>query len=241
MEKYRSAVLKTFGWLMVFTVLLMLAVYSVASDDGLYYQLQTEAGVLDTAGISAADLRLLDERLSDGLFAPLNADTAFDNREMEVFGSMQPPFNERELTHLYDCRRLLSPTQPGMLYAVLLLAAALLIFAGRRLRPEVVGSAWLASALVLLPIVMLGIWAAIDFGSAFNFFHRILFTNDLWLLNPETDLLIRICPSSMFASMGLRIALRAAVILLGVPVLLTVLKWISDLVRKRKTNETVEL
>ena len=86
-----------------------------------------------------------------------------------------------------------------------------------------------------------GVWAAIDFNSAFNFFHRILFTNDLWLLNPETDLLIRICPSSMFESMGLRIALRAAVILLGVPVLLTVLKWISNRVRKRKTNETVEL
>ena len=235
MEKYRSAVLKTFGWWMVFTVLLMLAVYSVASDDGLYYQLQTEAGVLDTAGISAADLRLLDERLSDGLFAPLNADTAFDNREMEVFGSMQPPFNARELTHLYDCRRLLSPTQPGMLYAVLLLAAALLIFAGRRLRPEVVGSAWLASALVLLPIVMLGIWAAVDFNSAFGFFHRLLFTNELWLLDPATDLLIRICPASMFESMGLRIALRAAAVLLGIPAVLTILKRISD-TRKRKAT-----
>ena len=235
MKKRLFFVLNTVGWLMVFAVLLMLAVYSVASDDGLYYQLQTEAGVLDTAGISAADLRLLDERLSDGLFAPLNADTAFDNREMEVFGSMQPPFHARELTHLYDCRMLLSPTQPGMLYAVLLLAAALLIFAGRRLRPEVVGSAWLASALVLLPIVMLGIWAVIDFNSAFSFFHRLLFTNDLWLLDPATDLLIRICPSGMFASMGLRIALRAAAVLLGIPAVLTILKRISD-TRKRKAT-----
>ena len=238
MEKYRSAVLKTFGWLMVFTVLLMLAVYSVASDDGLYYQLQTEAGVLDTAGISAADLRLLDERLSDGLFAPLNADTAYDNREIEVFGSMQPPFNARELEHLYDCRKLLSPTQPGLLYAVLLLAGALLLSCGGRKR---LGTAWLASALILLPIAIFALWAAIDFNSAFNFFHRILFTNDLWLLNPETDLLIRICPSSMFANLGLRIALRAAVILLGLPVLLSAIEWISNRVRKRKTNETVEL
>ena len=41
--------------------------------------------------------------------------------------------------------------------------------------------------------------------------------------------------------MGLRIALRAGVILLGVPLLLTILKWISNRVRKRKTYETVEL
>ena len=238
MKKRLFFVLNTVGWLMVFAVLLMLAVYSVASDDGLYYQLQIEAGVLDAAGISAEDLRLLDARLSDGLFAPLNADTAYDNREIEVFGSMQPPFNARELEHLYDCRELLSPTQPGLLYAVLLLAGALLLSCGGRKR---LGTAWLASALILLPIAIFALWAAIDFNSAFNFFHRILFTNDLWLLNPETDLLIRICPSSMFANLGLRIALRAAVILLGVPVLLTVLKWISNRVRKRKTNETVEL
>ena len=232
--------LTALGWLMILAVLLMFAVYSVASDDGLYYQLQSEADVLEAAGISGEDLRILDARLSDGLFAPLNADAAFDNREMEVFGSMQPPFNERELAHLYDCRRLLSPTQPGILYVLLVAAGALLILAGRQLRPGIAGPAWLASALILLPIGIFGVWAAVDFNSAFNFFHRILFTNDLWLLNPETDLLIRICPSSMFANMGLRIALRSAVILLGVPLLLTILKWISDRVRKRKTNETVE-
>ena len=100
---------------------------------------------------------------------------------------------------------------------------------------------WIASLILIVPLAIFGIWAAVDFNSAFNFFHRILFTNDLWLLNPETDLLIRICPSSMFANLGLRIALRAAVILLGLPLLLSAIEWISDRVRKRKTNETVEL
>ena len=123
---------------------------------------------------------------------------------------------------------------------MLLLAGALLILAGRRLRPGIAGPAWLASALILLPIGIFGVWAAVDFNAAFTCFHRILFTNELWLLNPETDLLIRICPPSMFANMGLRIGLRSAAALLGVPLLLTILKWISN-ARKRKTNETVEL
>ena len=241
MRRKVGLALTALGWLLIFAVLLMFAVYSVASDDGLYYQLQSEADVLDAAGISGETLRELDARLSDGLFAPLNADAAFDNREIEVFGSMQPPFNERELAHLYDCRRLLSPTQPGILYVLLVAAGALLILAGRRLRPGIAGPAWLASALILLPIAILGVWAVIDFNAAFTFFHRLLFTNDLWLLDPATDLLIRICPSSMFANMGLRIALRAVAVLLGVPLLITILKWISNRVRKRKANETVEL
>ena len=100
---------------------------------------------------------------------------------------------------------------------------------------------WITSLILIVPLALFGIWAAVDFGSAFTFFHHLLFTNDLWLLDPATDLLIRICPSGMFANLGLRIALRAAVILLGLPLLLTAIEWISDRVRKRKTNETVEL
>ena len=235
--------MNTLGWLMIFVVLLMLAVYGVASDDDLYFQLQMEAGILDSAGISQADLRILDKRLADGLFVPVNADASFDNREIEVFGKQQPPFNERELEHLYDCRRLISPIQPSILYVLLLAAGALLLFCGGRgRRSGRLHAAWPALALLLLPLMVFGIWAAIDFDTAFTFFHHLLFTNDLWLLDPATDLLIRICPQSMFAEMGLRIARRAAFMLLGVPLVLTVrewfskrqFKWISDMRKRRK-------
>ena len=243
MKKRVFCGMNTLGWLLIFVVLLMLAVYGVASDDDLYFQLQMEAGILDSAGISQADLRILDKRLADGLFVPVNADASFDNREIEVFGKQQPPFNERELEHLYDCRRLISPIQPGILYVLLLATGALLLFCGRRgRRSGRLHAAWLALALLLLPLMVFGIWAAIDFNAAFTFFHHLLFTNDLWLLDPATDLLIRICPQSMFAEMGLRIARRAAFMLLGVPLVLTVrewfskrqFKWISDMRKRRK-------
>ena len=222
--------MNTLGWLMIFVVLLMLAVYGVASDDDLYFQLQME-------------VRILDKRLADGLFVPVNADASFDNREIEVFGKQQPPFNERELEHLYDCRRLISSIQPGVLYVLLLATGALLLFCGGRgRRSGRLHAAWLALALLLLPLMAFGVWAAIDFDAAFTFFHYLLFTNDLWLLDPATDLLIRICPQSMFAEMGLRIARRAAFMLLGVPLVLTVrewfskrqFKWISDMRKRRK-------
>ena len=234
MKKSISFVLNLLGWMMILAVLLLFSVYCVASDPDLYYRLQMDAGILDEAGISREDLWILDERLSETLFVPLNADTAVDNREIEVFGSVQPPFNERELEHLYDCRRLLSPTRPGILYALLLLfGAAFLLCGGKGFWHWRMGAAWAASALILLLVAVLGIWAAVDFSSAFTFFHELLFTNDLWLLDPQTDLLIRICPSSMFASMGLRIGLYATGALLGFPLLVTILNRIFER-RKRK-------
>ena len=49
----------------------------------------------------------------------------------------------------------------------------------------------------------LALWAAFDFDRFFTLFHRIAFTNDLWLLNPRTDLLIRLMPESLFIDLGL--------------------------------------
>lgn len=227
MKERIGFVLNTMGWLMIFAALMMGAVYGVSSDYRLYYDLQMRENTPGYAGVSSDDLLMLDERLADYLFAPMNADMAFDNREIEVHGEMQQPFNEKELIHLQDCRRLLSITVRPVCYGVLAGLGLILVLRGKRK----IAAAWTAAALILLPLGILGIWAAVDFSSAFTLFHKLLFTNDLWLLDPRTDLLINICPASMFANIGLRIGLCIAAVLLGIPALLTIFKR-----RKRKAK-----
>jgi integral membrane protein (TIGR01906 family) len=94
--------------------------------------------------------------------------------------------------------------------------------------------AWLSPLILLVPLGAFAIWAAVDFDGAFTFFHRLLFTNDLWLLDPRTDLLIRICPESMFAAMGLRIALLGLGGMAGVTALAVLLTHIWP---KQKQSE----
>ncbi len=67
-------------------------------------------------------------------------------------------------------------------------------------------------AALLLPLGAFAVWAAVDFSSAFTFFHETLFTNDLWLLNPETDLLLRLLPEQFFADIAATIAARPGVL-----------------------------
>ena len=230
MKKRIIFLLNTLGWLMLFFALFMSAIRSTAFDPGLFFKYQLEADVLDYAGISEEDLLLLDVRLANYLSGEIDAPKV----EIQVFGEMQPAFNEKELIHLSDCRRLLMLTANIPLNCFLAVAGVVLVLLDKRGR----GAApiWIASAIILLPIAFLGFWAVLDFNSAFNFFHQILFTNDLWLLNPYTDLLIRICPASMFAGMGLRIGAKAAFVLLGLPLIITLLNHLSE--RKRKRNET---
>ena len=50
----------------------------------------------------------------------------------------------------------------------------------------------------LLIAVILIIFIAADFDRAFTVFHLLFFTNDLWILDPATDLLVNIVPFNFF-------------------------------------------
>ena len=239
MKKRLEFALNALGWLMLLLAMVFGAVRDAGLDPRLYFDLQMEAGVLEEAGISEADLLQLDT----GLARYLKGEQDELDYRMPVFGQIQPAFNRRELEHLQDCRRLFAPIVNPWLNIGLAVLGVYLALQGRH-RSDLEGrryvlGAWLAAGVILLPLGMLGLWAAMDFSSAFTFFHRILFTNDLWLLNPATDLLIRICPASMFANMGLRIGLKSLAALLGLPLMLTLLYLIEK--RKKEHHENAEL
>lgn len=248
MKKRILCIVNLLWWLCFALYFITSAVLEIGTNETLYYELQARAGLPESAGISAEALEKLDVHLASCLRGREDWNVEWLNPEggplrVVVDGVEQDAFNAREIQHMEDCQRLfdlLRTLRLSLALAALILISMVLGWKEKPARRVGIAPMWIASLILIVPLAIFGVWAAIDFNSAFNFFHRLLFTNDLWLLNPETDLLIRICPSSMFASMGLRIALRAAVILLGVPLLLTILKWISDRVRKRKTNETVE-
>ncbi|MBQ8109586.1 MAG: DUF1461 domain-containing protein [Clostridia bacterium] len=237
-ERRRSAVGAAglvLGLVALMLILILTALHGVGTDGALYYRLQTDAGILPGAGISDGDLQTLDAALAEylagrpeALMAPSEAAPGgYAALALNVNGAVQPAFNERETAHLEDCRGLFALLRKvrGRLipWAVLLIVGgAWLLNDRRRLRR----AAWLSPLVLLIPLGTFAIWALADFDAAFTFFHRLLFRNDLWLLNPRTDLLIRICPESMFMAMGGMIALRGLAILAGVPAVATGLSLI---------------
>ena len=183
------------------------AILKIGTDNHLYFDLQMKAEILEEAGISDVDLSNLDMSLASYLKGSVDAPDA-KAPTVVMFGERQRPFNERELIHLADCRKLFDLARTVQFISVV--AGILLILLGRRWlksRKARRLAAGLAPLVLAVPLGIFALWAVIDFNAAFTFFHELLFTNDLWLLDPATDLLIRICPQSMFMSMGLRIGL----------------------------------
>ena len=108
-------------------------------------------------------------------------------------------FDTHEQAHMADCAGLFRLCRTVLIVStgVLLCAAGAAVWQKRALQRILAAALWTFAALIFA-IVLIAVWAMIDFDALFILFHQISFTNDLWLLNPATDLLIRLMPTSFF-------------------------------------------
>ena len=203
MRKWGMA-LCALGWFCLFAALLLTVVVTCGTNDGVYRELQEENGLPEAADVTQEEMERLDGMLADYLAGD---EAALDGA----------PFNEKERTHMRDVLGLFDLARAVrnalLACAVALLAAGLWLARGARLLPM----CFVGLAALLLPLGAFAVWAAADFSGAFTFFHKALFANDLWRLNPETDLLLRLLPEQLFADFAGVIAVRALAYMLAVP------------------------
>ncbi len=184
----------------------------IAGDAGGWQRAMAHYAPPERTGLPADDYPDMAEMIASYLSG---ARERFQYTAVGVDGESLPCFGEREIAHMADCRALIRLA--GIVCALSGAAAAVLIFfqaraAGRR---ENLNHAFGRGGLTGLGIVgviagALLVWAAADFDGLFLAFHRVAFRNDLWLLDPRTDLLIRLMPQPLFVHLGMKGLLPAA-------------------------------
>ncbi len=132
----------------------------------------------------------------------------FQYRIREAGGEEILCFQPHEAAHMADCRELIR-LDTRVFWAAL--AAGVIAFAvgallerrngrdGRAVRRGMRAGMWIAGGIVSVLLA----WAAVNFEGFFVTFHRLAFTNEGWLLNPRTDLLIRLMPTEFFIFLGI--------------------------------------
>ncbi len=132
----------------------------------------------------------------------------------------QAAFGERERAHMADVRGLLdlAGRLMGALALTALIAATAAQVATKKADAREAARAcftgtWVGALILTVPALALAVWGAVDFTSLFWAFHSLAFTNDLWLLNPATDLLIRMMPEALFVSLAASVAVKTAAVL----------------------------
>ncbi|MGI6538783.1 MAG: TIGR01906 family membrane protein [Caldicoprobacterales bacterium] len=191
--------------LLIFPVLLVTAIEMVAYDQS-FYRGQYE--ILDTAakiGVSNDELSKITRELIDYI---RNKNDSIENIYATIKGVHRKVFNEREIAHMVDVKKLFSfagRVRRASLACALLLFT-LLLLRSKKKTFSYFSISYLLTFGFLLAIVIISIPII---GNNFTFywdqFHYLFFDNDLWILNPETDIMIQMVPEPFFQHAVIRV------------------------------------
>ena len=190
-----GAVLLTFA-------LLLLSINVNAFDKDFYQTQYQKLGVAQTVGMREEDLMTA----TDALLSYCRLEREDINLQLEVDGSVQEVFTEREKAHMVDVRNLAKLSRDlcgGFLLAFVGCMAIVLIFGKLRFR-AVLKNTMYGGLIGLGIIAVLGAVAAVNFSWFWTTFHELLFTNDLWLLS-TADVMVNMVPEPFFFALVMRI------------------------------------
>lgn len=204
----------TFGFIALICALVIGSVEFLSFNKSYYTKKYESLDVANTIGVTPDDLMKATDHLLDYIVGKkVNLDV-----EVMINGSEVQMFNQREIDHMVDVQDLMMNV---ILLKNILILVSIAIFGYGIWKKDVFDlvlmRASLLQALLILGIVFgfIGMYAFIDFDSFWIQFHELLFSNDLWLLDPNTDRLIMMVPQAFFSGLVYRIILAIGLIVLS--------------------------
>ena len=194
------------AFIFVFAVPLFLFTASVAwafNDPGVYHRGFQKYRISLATGIAEEDLRQVAGQIRhyfNSTDEPLLV-------KASVFGEEREIFNQREIQHMRDVKRLVWWVYAAAAGSGIYLLAATswgVAVKGRDFLGVLAQRVIRGVALMGILVAVVGVFALTGFDSLFLKFHQLAFANNLWQLDPRRDYLLIIFPQGFWfdATMG---------------------------------------
>ncbi len=190
----------------------------MANEPRVYRYAIDEFNAVETSGIARDELL----RAGAELRAYFNNDQDEVSIRVEENGEETSLFSSRETVHLKDVKSRFNMANRvqefSIIYIVIFIAAVVLW--SREVSPrDLAIQVAIGSGTALALIGGIGAFGAVGFDSAWEDFHRMIFNNDSWRLNPTADHLIQMFPLAFWERIvffiGLLVAAEAALLLIA--------------------------
>lgn len=192
--------------------IVLTSVQLVAFNEGFYMKEFEKYDRAEATGMSYGQLR----EVARAFIAYLSGQSSELNMEVMVNGQQRMLFNEKELSHMDDVLGLFEGGFKVRLWSIILIAVSIIAIAVWGYKK---GFAGILRALIWasgVPLALGGVIAlllATNFDRWFIYFHLAFFDNDLWQLDPSSDMLINIFNEGFFADAAFQILIYAALFL----------------------------
>ena len=167
-------------------VLLYLAFFSAVMNKNFLKDANLKIGTHELLGMSEEDLEKV--ALSMVLYTKSETDTL--QVQVTMDGEQRDFYNEKELIHIKDCRDLVTKVRIFIACCGgFFVLGTVVLFILKR--PLELGGGFLVSCGVMILLgLVIGLAALIDIDGLIKGFHYMFFDNDLWLLDPRTDMVV---------------------------------------------------
>lgn len=175
-------------------IVILLSSIEIASfDKQLYRKNYINNNVPSITKLDIDELMIITEELLSNLKGVNNEDFLEDY------------FNKNELLHLKDVEQLFRNGFIIKNISMLLLIISIIYLINKSVYsiPFAINNSLIITAIIYGAILL----SRPDFERYFTIFHQIFFNNELWLLNPNTDLMINMLPEPFFIDISKRITL----------------------------------
>ncbi|MCL5074159.1 MAG: TIGR01906 family membrane protein [Chloroflexi bacterium] len=169
----------------------------LALNQNYYEATQAKYAVSEHSGLSQWQISAANKALIAFFQTP--SDTL--PQQLQSNGLSPSFFKPREVAHLFDVRSLIYKIGDVQLVSALYLVLFLLVgYWVPRSQPirRTASNLLLGSGVTVLTLLAVYVFSLIDFGGLFRQFHLLSFRNDYWLLDPNTDNLIKMFPEEFW-------------------------------------------
>lgn len=184
------------GFSLILFLVLLFTSFQIIVYNLNYYEGQYEKrNIAHKVGVSEKDLMFITENMLKYLKDERNTldmQVTVNNKLEEVFG-------QREKAHMVDVKDLfIMGTSIRNVGAIILVLFMIYFYFNKNIAFKVLGFIKYVFLAIIVLILLLSSLLVINFNKYFTIFHEIFFDNDLWLLDPNEDILINIVPEDFF-------------------------------------------
>jgi integral membrane protein (TIGR01906 family) len=206
MYKKTSPFLKILTYILWVPVILSISFEIITFSDWIYSYNWSRNNISNNTGLSISELNHSSNSIKDYFKNDIEKlqIVITNNNDYHLF-------KEREIDHMVDVKNIIQST---LLFekvgGAILIIFLIMLFYNKKLktieenlRGIILKSFFLWGS--FLSIIIFGM--IVNFNYTFILFHKLLFRNDLWILNPRTDFLLMMFPQRFFLEIAIGILL----------------------------------
>ncbi|NLC45106.1 MAG: TIGR01906 family membrane protein [Clostridiales bacterium] len=219
---------------MLFPTFLFTAIEMVTYDKNFYKVQYEKLGTAEIIGIDNDELLRVTGELTDYI---RNRSESLEPIQAEIMGVHRQVFNEREILHMIDVKELFQfgfRLRNICLISIVVLSLLLYWISSGKSLKICAKSYLIVSTLLLLLLLIGGPIISSNFAYYWDQFHYLFFDNDLWLLNPATDIMIQMVPEPFFYQAVFRVLTYFG---LGIMIIGAASFWILRSERKKNDSK----